>query len=225
MELDMVLEDVVAGKWDYTAGPERLARMDRDRQAVFDAYENDPKDAIDLIKKFEADYPKAAPQVAQVKFFALLRAGRYEDAYAAGGPLVDSLLADASRESAQMLNEVAWTIVDPEGTVKTKNLDLAMRAAQGAVTISESKDGPILDTLARVHWLKGDKAKAIDVQRQAVAAVDAQEKQAKAELEKRLPKRLTEKQREQYMASVESTFSEMRNQLQATLDEYSGGKN
>jgi WD40 repeat protein/serine/threonine protein kinase len=46
--------------------------------------------------------------------------------------------------------------------------------AERAVTLSERKDGAILDTLALAHWELGDKAKAIEIQAEAVQAARAQ---------------------------------------------------
>ncbi|MGD9689436.1 MAG: redoxin family protein [Phycisphaerales bacterium] len=77
-------------------------------------------------------------------------------------------LVDKMGDSAGMMNMIAWTIVDPEGPVTTRDLDLAMRAAVKAADASEHKDAAILDTLARVHFLKGDVAKAIEIQTKAV---------------------------------------------------------
>ena len=61
-----------------------------------------------------------------------------------------------------------WKIVDPELAWGTLDLDLAMRAAEKAVAFTMEKDPAILDTLARVHFLKGDVKKAIEHQTKAV---------------------------------------------------------
>ena len=41
-------------------------------------------------------------------------------------------LFDANKGNAMMMNQLAWTIVDPDGGVKKPNLDLAMKAAEAA---------------------------------------------------------------------------------------------
>jgi thiol-disulfide isomerase/thioredoxin len=86
------------------------------------------------------------------------------------------------------MNQLAWTIVDPKGKIaptlkdNPKLLDLAFEAAQKAEKASP-KDGAILDTVARVYFIKGDKAKAIEIQKKAVSLADAS---MKAELEANL---------------------------------------
>ncbi|MCA8961745.1 MAG: redoxin family protein [Planctomycetes bacterium] len=87
------------------------------------------------------------------------------------------------KNDAQTLNMVAWTIVDPEGTVKEKNLDLAFRAADRANELTEGTNAAILDTLARVHCLQGHIAKAIAIQEAAVKHADPR---MKADLERAL---------------------------------------
>jgi tetratricopeptide (TPR) repeat protein len=64
---------------------------------------------------------------------------------------------------------IAWTIVDPAASIENRNADLALRAAKRASELEGDKDPMILDTLARAHFLKGDKAKAIEIQTKALA--------------------------------------------------------
>lgn len=71
-------------------------------------------------------------------------------------------------DDAQTLNSLSWAIVDPQGGVEKKDLDLAMKAANRACELTEWKDGAILDTLARVYYVKGDVSKAIELQTKAV---------------------------------------------------------
>ncbi|MCC6406253.1 MAG: hypothetical protein IT453_03735, partial [Planctomycetes bacterium] len=85
--------------------------------------------------------------------------------------LVDAAIA---HKDAAELNKLAWSIVDPEAKLAERDLDLALRAAQNAVELTEWKDGSILDTLARVHATKGDLAKAIELQTKAVEVSSGQ---------------------------------------------------
>jgi hypothetical protein len=43
-----------------------------------------------------------------------------------------------------------------------------MRAATRAAEVTKREDGSILDTLARVHFLKGDAVEAARIQREAI---------------------------------------------------------
>ena len=82
-------------------------------------------------------------------------------------------LADVKPLNANVLNDISWNIVDPQGWIRERDLDLAMKAATGAVEDSQRKSGAILDTLAWVYFRKGDKDKAISTEKEALACRDA----------------------------------------------------
>lgn len=182
MTLDFVLGSVLDGKWDYKTGPEEaqaaFKKIADAKRAVMAKVEDDPKGALEAMKKFNAENPKFAFG-PQEQFSLQLEAGD-PGANESGMKLVDQMVAD---KDAQGLNEFAWTLVDPEGSVKNPPLDAALKAAQAATRLTEEKDGAILDTLARVYWLKGDKSKAIEIQKKAVEHAT---EQFKEELEQRL---------------------------------------
>lgn len=191
-ELDFVLDEVVAGTWDHKSGPSKLKKMGEEREAVFADAESDPKGSLKLLAEFETKYPKAVKDLQPIKYELQMMAGDYDAAYKTGAALVDQAIAQKNPET---LNMIAWNIVDPAGDVKKKDVDFAMRAAAAAVKLTNEKDGAILDTLARCYWLKGDKVKAIELQKKAIAA-------------------MTKDQPE-----------EMKSELEETLKEYEGGSN
>jgi thiol-disulfide isomerase/thioredoxin len=197
LDIDYVIEDVLGGKWDYKLGPSKIESIIQARQEI-GADDGDPKAALKALNEFETKYPKMARAYAsdlvRGKYILLLNAEMYPEAYKAGAALVDQAIA---KKDFMGLNEIAWGIVDPEGSVKNKKdgLDLAMRAAAKAVEFTKEKDGAILDTLARCYWLQGNKSRAIELQKKAISA-------------------LTKTQAE-----------DMKEQLEETLKEYEGGKN
>ncbi len=69
---------------------------------------------------------------------------------------------------ANMLNMLSWTILTAEG-LKTRDLQLALRAARSANEATGGEDFSILDTYARALWDNGRKAEAIELQKKAVA--------------------------------------------------------
>ena len=91
-----------------------------------------------------------------------------------GTTLVDSAAGDG-----ELLNTVAWLLVDPKRGVdfkaNPKLLALAEKAANGAVEATGGKDPGVLDTLARVLFVKGDTAAAIATQTKAVSLADSDE--------------------------------------------------
>ena len=82
-------------------------------------------------------------------------------------------------DNAQILNFLSWHVADDK-TVKRRDMDFALEAAKRADDITGNADPSILDTLARVYWVKGDRAKAIEAQQKAVAGANESQK---AELE------------------------------------------
>jgi thiol-disulfide isomerase/thioredoxin len=83
-------------------------------------------------------------------------------------------------DNAEMLNEIAWTLLTDE-KIKNRNLKLATRLALAAVDASEGKDASILDTYARALFDTGKVDDAIKQQKKAVELSDDADK--KRELE------------------------------------------
>lgn len=88
-------------------------------------------------------------------------------AYAYAKKMIDG----AWSESAQVLNAVAWTIVDNE-SIKHRDLDLAFTAVSMANKLTKNEDPMILDTLAAVYFLQGKVDKAVETQRNAISHSD-----------------------------------------------------
>ena len=74
----------------------------------------------------------------------------------------------AAKDNAMALNQLAWFIVDPAQDLAERNLPLAEKAIRRAVELTGGDDGAILDTHARVHFLMGNVAKAIEIQKTAI---------------------------------------------------------
>jgi len=85
--------------------------------------------------------------------------------------------------STEGLNAVAWVLVDPADPFPKPDLDLALKAAERSAELSKNEDGAVLDTLARVHFLKGDVAKAVELQKLAVLKLKPAQIQFKAQIE------------------------------------------
>jgi tetratricopeptide (TPR) repeat protein len=66
------------------------------------------------------------------------------------------------------LNDLAWRIVSRE-SIQTRNLEKAQSFSDRANAIRAYRDYALLDTLARIYWMKGDLPRAIRWQRKAVA--------------------------------------------------------
>ena len=169
MEMDKPLAAVVAGTWDLNKAKQsaateakaeetnkELSKLMRSAQKsgdykellakIDEAIKSDPKNSQMLMTKFQI---LAGP------------AKQPQEAIAAGKQLL------AMDLSAMEFNELAW-VSATEMPEKSRDLDFSLAAAQKAVSVSKSADPAILDTLARVYWDRGDKAKALATQQSAV---------------------------------------------------------
>jgi hypothetical protein len=73
------------------------------------------------------------------------------------------------KDSPELLNVLAWKIVDPEGPKHDAKLaKVAVLAAQRADELAKGKDPGIADTLGAAYFQTGDPAKALEAQERAV---------------------------------------------------------
>lgn len=166
MFLDPVIEKVIDNTWDYTTGPAEIKKLEEELNSVYENFQTDPKAALKTFTALETRHPSLVSGMGDFKYNLQLAAGDTAGAAATGAKLVEAAVKE---KDFQTLNAIAWAIVDPEGNVQNKDLDFAMKAALEAVKLTKEKDGAILDTLARVYWLKGNKAKAIELQTKAIS--------------------------------------------------------
>ncbi|MFT3684942.1 MAG: redoxin family protein [Phycisphaerales bacterium] len=180
MSMDDVLAQVVEGKYDIDAAQKKAkaaaeseGKLKDINSRIMKAARADKWDEVvtgidELIK---AD-PEHKSMYLTRKYGILLT--KKQD-YAAAYGMKDVLLAEKGiGDESQALNEIAWGIVNPEGDVpkKDRNLDFAMAFALKANEVAKGENAAILDTVARVYWDKGDRAKAIEFQEKAVKAAD-----------------------------------------------------
>lgn len=81
------------------------------------------------------------------------------------------------KDNPNVLNLMAWSMVDPEVPVDKPDLNLALEVAQRANELAKGESGEILDTLARVHFMRGEVDKAIALQTKAVEKSAATDKE------------------------------------------------
>ena len=93
-----------------------------------------------------------------------------------------SKVSDANKENAMLQNQLAWQIATDPG-IKTRDLKAAEACAVRAKDATNGKDASILDTLARVKFMQGQKDEAIALQEKAVALA---EPDSKSQLQKTL---------------------------------------
>jgi len=180
MSMDKVLEEVVAGKYDIEAA-QKKAKADKENEGKLSEAKaklqkagraekwDEVAAALDELAKLDPD--NKANYIYSKYNVLLTKKNDYAAAYA----MKDTILGEkALADSGQMLNQIAWGIVDPQGDVakKDRNLDFAMAIATRANEVTKGENAAIIDTLARVYWEKGDRAKAIELQEKAVKACE-----------------------------------------------------
>ena len=169
MTMDQPLEQILAGKYDATAAKkafEAERAAEEEMRAISGAMRKamasgDYAEVIEMMKSALAKNPNDA---LRMQLFQVL-AGPGDRA-AEAWKLGDEIL-QAKKGEPMAMNQLAWTIVDPDGGVKNPNLDLAMKAAEACVK-ADGKNGAYLDTMARVVFLKGDVARAVELQKKAI---------------------------------------------------------
>ena len=196
MELDEPLELILAGKWDrdeYEAAQKKKKSAERKmmrelqtkmREVAELMREKDADGAIkivdELIKKYES-HPVAEQ----------LKASRVQMAIMGGGKrgakaLID--FANSSKKNSDMLNQIAWSVVEMKQAgeeVDEAVLAAAEKVAKMAVD-AEPESGAILDTYAHLIYMNGNLDKAIEVQKKAVENAGSLVDEVKPFLEKLL---------------------------------------
>lgn len=171
MELDRVLDEVVHDKWDAVKAK---TKFEQDRALETDMRKAGAKlreaqaagkwdEVVAILDGLLEKAPDNEMILTQKMQICITSANRPADGYA----IARSLMAK-NATNGMMLNQIAWTIIDPAMPVKDRDVKLATEAAEKAVAATGAKDGAILDTLARCYWTAGDKAKALETQKKAV---------------------------------------------------------
>ena len=164
--LDFVLEKVVAGNWDAKTDGQTVAQMVAQLDSVDAKAGEAPKEAAATLKELDAKYPYLTREMDSTRLKIALGLKDVPLATKLVDKFIDRLIEEKDPEE---LNQIAWTMVDPEGNPPFKDADLAMKAAKKGVEFSDEKNPAILDTLARCYFVKGDRQNAIIWQKKAVA--------------------------------------------------------
>lgn len=189
--LDRVVEAVLAGNFDAKkeAALEEadMAKMQAEAEkmqekmmALAQAIQTAVKakkwdEAMKTIDDGKKDFPaEEADALEFVRFQVLVEK---KDGTAAQKILAG--LAEKMKDDEQALTQIAWMIATTKGLEK-RDLALAEKLVGDAATLAGEDDPMILDTTARIQFMKGDKEKAIATQAKAAAAAEGD---AKAMLE------------------------------------------
>ena len=166
-----LLQQVLDGEFDLAqaaADYEARQKADVKQRTLSEEFRRQKqKGEWDAAEATLAEIEKLLPEAERddlgvTRFELLLDRKDYQGAYK-----LAARLSDAHPENAIMQNQMAWEIATREGLPK-RDLELAEKIVRRANNATQASDAEILDTLARVLFLKGDNHAAIDLQGQAV---------------------------------------------------------
>ncbi len=158
-ELEDVLEQMLAGRWDVEKARAEIERRERQQRAMMKA--------LTLLSQY---FRLAADKSEQKK-----------------AREVGEQILEVGAAAPQILNQLSWQILTKEG-LAFRDLKLALRAAEMANRATDGKDPAILDTYALALFENGRKAEAVRIQERAVrlARGTPQYRDIVPELEQRL---------------------------------------
>ena len=174
--LDGVLEQVLEGKFDWKAEAERQRRQREQMEAIQKDYMEyaqlmQQRKYEDALKKLDEMIPKYTefPALKLLRFETLLRVDE-KQAYTYALQLAQNEFKD----DAELLNQIAWTIVDDETKppLQSPDYQVAIRIARRAVELTQERDPMILDTLAYAYFKHGDVQNALKYQKMAVDLIE-----------------------------------------------------
>lgn len=184
---EQLLDEVLAGNFDVKKAAVDYAKKREQEEKSQQAFEGFQKAATakdwtaaeGFLKQMEtgADDDSRA-DIEMVRFRMNLMK---QDA--AGTETSAKKLAEMQPDNAMFHNQVAWMIVTQKEPSKGLT-EIAGKEAEKANEIAKGKDADILDTLARVQFIRGDKEAAVATQQKAVDA--AEDSKAKAHYRKTL---------------------------------------
>lgn len=173
MSMDEPLAKVVAGEWNIEkAASERKASKSRELKLnrVMSKLQGagSAKEAAAILPELEslmAEDEELAARLAGIKF-SLLLATDENKAVA----FAEEMAEKSYSNNAMMLNNMAWTLIDPESERKPgeKAIKAALKMSQKSNELTNMSEGGYLDTLALAYFLSGDPQKALELQEKAV---------------------------------------------------------
>jgi thiol-disulfide isomerase/thioredoxin len=171
MELEEPLSQVVDGTWNRDKAAKEFAeglQQEADQEnspanLALTKVQNDEaaKNWSAALTDLDAASKYLQPNIASmIRLQIYVEAGNEQD-YA---KYAKKVMAGPEGQKPEVLNLIAWSIVDPKSHFAHRDLALAQLAAERAVAVEKRKDAATLDTLAwTYHWLgKDDQAVATE---------------------------------------------------------------
>lgn len=176
MMIERPLELITRDQWDREAARgERI--LVRRLQAA-----GSPSEAVEVLDKLIAQSNDPALYQLQKAHLLLTELNQPQEGYRLLEKGVKAFWDDSD-----VLNKIAGSLAD--GQFPNPDLALGLRIAERACDLTAYKSGQVLDTLARVHYRRGELRKAVEIQKLAVEHAEAD---VEAEIQGRLKEYLKE---------------------------------
>ncbi len=169
MYLGMALSRVLAGGATAKAIGAEMDRVNADFALVSDTLQRDPKAGLRALQEFEARYPPLADSflTVRVRLNYLPKHGKPGEAKA----YAEAVVAKAIQQKDVLILSLTTSILRRgDGKENKELLGLAVRVAEAQVRIDGGQQALSLLDLADAYFLSGDKAKATQYARRALAA-------------------------------------------------------
>jgi thiol-disulfide isomerase/thioredoxin len=176
VEAEGILEQVILGKHDIAAlSAEYKTRVEVENKAGVLQQEytaafkkKDWPAVLEIADKLLALDAAKYGVMAAMKFRILVRElDQSEKGYA----FARAHFAGPGKNDWMAMAAVAFEIVDPGSKISYRDLDYAIVLCTRANEMAGGKEAPVLDAIARVHYMKGDLEKAVEFAEMA-AAID-----------------------------------------------------
>lgn len=201
MAMDKPLDQIVTGTYDLAAAIKERKESGNAEAALAKLQEKlgkamrdgDTEGALKALDDAFGETPGLEKMLGSFKFMLLIKEGDEEQALAYG----EKLHADV-KDNADALNNLAWTIVDPDNEKKAPAglVKLALKAATRADELDGGKNPAVADTLAKALFDSGEPSKAYEAQKRALKLAEGTELADDEGMKERL---------EQYKKAAEKT--------------------
>jgi thiol-disulfide isomerase/thioredoxin len=172
--LDIVLPKVLAGTWEPKAGAETLAKADKDFDAAYAVIMGNnpsPKDGLQALAKFAANWPALADNVYMVpsKLGLLVRGKHFPEAKELAEHMI---FRGIVRGDTSGLRGVSTALRDDSTKGRPDLTALAVKAAEACYEVDQENVAGLLNLL-EAYALAGEHAKLKEFGPKAVAAAKA----------------------------------------------------
>ena len=167
-EMDDVLSQVAEGTFDINAAAEKEAKAFEIQTRAQSAWnEGRQSEALEILTELVNLDARKFSTAAIQKFQGMLLYTRdFTGAYGWANAMIDGYYS----EDPDVLNEIAWTIVQAPN-LENRDLGVAMKACERAEALTGGVQCSVLDTKARVHFMRGELAQAVELQERALELV------------------------------------------------------